>query len=118
MFVIGGRTNMPEEATSLIEVYNTETSEWSQFDGISRYRHAVVAVDQTMYVHGGFEPEFASHPLETMVSLDLSMLGQQKPVIENEDPMEGSERVDRMLLSRGGNNLEASSRRELREIKD
>jgi protein phosphatase len=84
MFVIGGRTNMPEEATSLIEVYNTETSEWSQFDGISRYRHAVVAVDQTMYVHGGFEPEFASHPLETMVSLDLSMVTPQKHIVENE----------------------------------
>lgn len=54
LLVTGGRTNMPEEATSLIEVYNTETSEWYQMEAVSRYRHAVVNVDNTLYIHGGF----------------------------------------------------------------
>lgn len=123
---------MPEEATSLIEIYNTETSEWSQYEGISRYRHAIVSVENTLYVHGGFEPEFASHPLETMVSLDISSIsGSPQPLTNNllpqrqetpsmnaprtlevEEPaIESTERVDRMMMSRGVND---NSRRELR----
>ena len=39
LFVIGGRTNTVGE-TLTIDVYDTETSEWSKFQSVQRFRHS------------------------------------------------------------------------------
>jgi len=39
MMVVGGRTNNVGELLPL-EVYDTETSEWTKFNSIQRFRHA------------------------------------------------------------------------------
>ena len=54
MVVQGGRAGGLEEAVQL-EVYDTETSTWNNFDSISRFRHSTWIHEQSMYVHGGFE---------------------------------------------------------------
>lgn len=54
MFVIGGRTNTVGEVVAL-EVYDTESSEWTKFNSVQRFRHVVWSIDQTIYIHGGFE---------------------------------------------------------------
>lgn len=77
---MGGRTNNPEEAVSLIEAYDTETAEWQKLNSISRYRHAIAIQNNSkLFVHGGFEPEYASQPLDTLVSIDLSILLSRVP---------------------------------------
>lgn len=85
LIIMGGRSNNPEEAVSLMEVYDTEKSEWTRIPSLSRYRHATALYNKNrLFVHGGFEPELASQPLETMISIDLSPLNSSsKPSINN-----------------------------------
>lgn len=55
LVIVGGRSNQPEEIVDLIEVYDTETSEWTRSSSISRYRHAIALYNKTqLFVHGGF----------------------------------------------------------------
>lgn len=56
MIVLGGRTNNVGEPLKL-EVYDTETSEWTKFDCIQRFRHGMWLTDTCIYAYGGFELE-------------------------------------------------------------
>ena len=48
---------------------------WQNLISISRYRHAIALYKSSkIYLHGGFEPEYASQPLDSLVSIDLSSL--------------------------------------------
>jgi protein phosphatase len=79
MFVLGGRTNgtpvpgegLYEDSTSVIDVYDIENLQWLRFDGIYRYRHAMVAVQSSLYVHGGFNPMHPSLPLNSLHKIDI-----------------------------------------------
>lgn len=70
MVVMGGRTNNIGEAVSM-EVYETENSEWSRFTSVQRFRHTVWAIDQTIYMHGGFENETPNIPINSILKFDL-----------------------------------------------
>ena len=70
MIVLGGRTNTAGENV-LMEIYETENSEWKKFNSIQRFRHTVWAVDQTIYMHGGFENETPNIPTNSIMKLDL-----------------------------------------------
>ena len=71
MLVLGGRTNTVGENV-LMEIYETETSEWKKLHSIQRFRHTVWATDhQTIYVHGGFENETPNIPTNSIIKLDL-----------------------------------------------
>lgn len=72
LVIVGGRTNDPEEKISSIEIYDTETAEWERVGPFSRYRHALAVQGDKLFIHGGFEPEYISQPLETMTILDMS----------------------------------------------
>ena len=56
MIVMGGRSNSSELDASMVEIYDTESSDWHKFKAINRYRHTIVSIDNYLYVHGGFEP--------------------------------------------------------------
>lgn len=78
LIIVGGRSNQPEEIVDTIEVYDTETSEWTRASSISRYRHAIALYNKSqLFVHGGFEPELASQPLESMFIIDLLQLASK-----------------------------------------
>lgn len=70
MIVLGGRTNTVGENV-LMEIYETENSEWKKFSSIQRFRHTIWAVDQTIYMHGGFESETPNIPTNSIMKLDL-----------------------------------------------
>ena len=70
MIVLGGRTNTVGENV-LMEIYETENSEWKKFNSIQRFRHTIWAVDQTIYMHGGFENETPNIPTNSIMKLDL-----------------------------------------------
>lgn len=71
MIVLGGRTNTVGENV-LMEIYETETSEWKKFNSIQRFRHTIWASDfQYIFMHGGFENETPNIPTNSIIKLDL-----------------------------------------------
>ncbi|EAR82584.2 serine/threonine-protein phosphatase (macronuclear) [Tetrahymena thermophila SB210] len=79
MLVIGGRTSGGEEQGKCVEVYDTESSDWYRVNSFNRYRHSTVVIDSTMYIHGGFEPEFPNKPLDSMITIDLNQISYLFP---------------------------------------
>jgi len=79
MVVVGGRTNGSDEQGKCVEVYDTESSDWYRVNSFNRYRHSTAVIGTTMYVHGGFEPEFANKPLDSMIAVDLTNLASFFP---------------------------------------
>ena len=75
MIILGGRTNTVGENVQF-EVYETESSEWRKFNSMQRFRQAVWSVDQTIFMHGGFENETPNIPTNTIMKLDLGTLFQ------------------------------------------
>ena len=78
MMVIGGRTNQVGENVAL-EIYDTESSEWTKFKAIQRFRHAVWSVDTSVYVHGGFEHETPNIPINAISKIDANKLFTNHP---------------------------------------
>ncbi|CAD8156820.1 unnamed protein product [Paramecium pentaurelia] len=73
LIVIGGRTgNVGEMLT--IDVYDTETSEWSKFNSIQRFRHSSWLVDTNIYVYGGFELDSPNIPTDIISKINLNKL--------------------------------------------
>ncbi|EGR28942.1 ser thr protein phosphatase family protein, putative [Ichthyophthirius multifiliis] len=70
LLIIGGRTNNVGEQLGL-EIYDTETSEWSRFNSIQRFRHGSWAVDNFIYVYGGFELESPNIPTDVIMKINL-----------------------------------------------
>lgn len=80
MIVLGGRTNTVGENVQL-EVYETESSEWKKFNSLQRFRHTVWSIDQTIYMHGGFENETPNIPTNSIMKLDLSTMFKNHPTL-------------------------------------
>ena len=84
LVIMGGRSNNPDEQVSTIEGYDTEKSEWTRIGAACRYRHAIALYNKTqLFVHGGFEPELASQPLDSMISINLSPFYAQTTLSNN-----------------------------------
>lgn len=79
MFVLGGRTNINEDQSQTMEIYDTETSEWYKVNCVNRYRHAIILQEQNLYIHGGFEPDFPNKPLDSLLQFDLKQISQVYP---------------------------------------
>lgn len=80
MMVLGGRTNQVGEDVAL-EVYDTESSEWYKFKAIQRFRHTVWAVDQNVFVHGGFEHVTPNIPINAISKIDSQKLFANHPTL-------------------------------------
>ena len=80
MLVIGGRTNNVGESVPL-EVYDTESSEWTKFPSVQRFRHACWVLDNNLYVHGGFEQESPNVPTDSIAKIDITSYFQSHPIL-------------------------------------
>ena len=81
MIVLGGRTNTVNENV-LMEIYETENSEWKKFNSIQRFRHTIWSTDyNTIYMHGGFENETPNIPTNSIVKLDLTAHVKSNPYL-------------------------------------
>jgi len=76
--VLGGRTNNIAEAVP-VDVYDTESSEWTRADPLRRFRHASWNIDLDVYVHGGFAQDAPNLPTDSLFKLDL--LRMLKPAL-------------------------------------
>ena len=74
MLVIGGRSNQENEKLAL-EIYDTESSgDWYKFKYVQRYRHACWAIDNNVYIHGGFLQDSPIIPINEMTKIDFNKL--------------------------------------------
>ena len=53
MIVSGGRTNQVNEGVPL-SIYDTESSKWTNYNSIKRFRHSCWFLENQIYFHGGF----------------------------------------------------------------
>jgi protein phosphatase len=73
MVVIGGRTQHPNDKV-VLEMYDTDLSEWFKFFPVQRFRHSSWIIGQKVFIHGGFEPEAPSVPTDVICTLNLRTL--------------------------------------------
>ena len=71
--VLGGRTNNIAESVP-IDVYDTESSEWTRTEPLRRFRHASWNIDSDVFVHGGFSQDAPNLPTDNLFKLDLLRL--------------------------------------------
>ena len=101
MIVIGGRTNTVGEVVPL-EVYDTESSEWTSFNSLQRFRHVCWAVGFTMYIHGGFEQDTPNIPINVIATIDAEELFKDHETLH--DKMKNSEKKDKKSADIGKSN--------------
>ena len=77
MIVIGGRTNQVTEIVPF-DVYDTETSEWTSYTSLKRFRHSSWQADEHIYIYGGFEQDCPNLPTSSIVRCDTSRLIKSK----------------------------------------
>ena len=82
MVILGGRTNNVEENVG-IEVYDTETAEWTKIPAIQRFRHAVLLVESYLYIYGGFEQETPNIPTDTICRINMLVAFKVKDSLYN-----------------------------------
>jgi protein phosphatase len=70
MIISGGRARNIQEILPT-EVYDTELSEWSRFQGIGLYRHSCFLKDSTFFIYGGFENSSPNFPVEKLSKIDV-----------------------------------------------
>ncbi len=75
MIVIGGRNNNINQELPL-EVFDTETSEWSTFKNIERFRHGSWVYEKNIMIYGGFELSNPQIPTDTIMKINLAQLFQ------------------------------------------
>ncbi|OMJ90431.1 hypothetical protein SteCoe_7238 [Stentor coeruleus] len=80
MVVAGGRTNTVGESVPL-EIYDTESSEWYRFCSVLRFRHACIALDSTLFIHGGFEHETPNIPTGKLLKIEISRVFKENPAL-------------------------------------
>ena len=58
-----------------IEIYDTESSEWSRIGNVERYRHSsVITETNELLIYGGFEPDLPNKPLDSLIRVELNKL--------------------------------------------
>lgn len=82
LFIIGGRTNTVGEQLT-IDVYDTETSEWSKFNSIQRFRHSCWASEQFVFVYGGFELDSPNVPTDIITKININKLLSTNEILLN-----------------------------------
>jgi hypothetical protein len=55
-----------------LEIYDTETSEWTRFQSIQRFRHGSWQVENFIYIYGGFELDSPNIPTNTITKINLT----------------------------------------------
>ena len=89
MVIVGGRGNPPDENPALVEVYDMQESVWTRlvmtnvFEQVKRHRHAGFMLGPNLVIHGGFGPDNATQPSDTLLVTSLSTLFEERQEVEN-----------------------------------
>lgn len=69
LIVFGGRCDDMNNICEL-DVYDTETNEWTNFNTPSRFRHSVFASGSNFYIYGGFDVNDPAIPINEFQKID------------------------------------------------
>ena len=87
LLVIGGR-NTKETSLLPLETYNLDTSTWTAFPGINRFRHVNWLVGQLLFTYGGFESNKPSVASEVLTAVDFGEIFAGHPEqLKNIEPL-------------------------------
>ena len=87
LVVLGGRSGNVQEEVPM-EIYDTNTSEWKQYESIQRFRHVSWFFHGFLFIHAGFEPESPNVPTSSLMRLDIShILGLENSRFEPSRPL-------------------------------
>ena len=80
MIVTGGRSR---NLTNILptEVYDTETSHWYSFSGLSLYRHISFNKEHELYLYGGFRNSNPFNPLTDLEKVDFYDYFKYEPAL-------------------------------------
>lgn len=70
MFTIGGKGDEANDMMNL-DIYDTETSQWTTLDSTQRYRHISWLFGGGIFLHGGFGIQNHSLPVSDVYKIDL-----------------------------------------------
>lgn len=84
LLIVGGRNNNPNVEIPM-DTYNLSTCEWLQSISISRFRHATFLLNNTLYIHAGFEPQRPSIPTNMTTKVNLLDVFNGHNLMENLD---------------------------------
>lgn len=110
MIISGGRSRNIQDVLPT-EVYDTELSEWSKFQGVGLYRHSCFIKDSNFFIYGGFENSSPNYPVEKLIKIDLlkyflgSLTISQKieKILNSKDPL-----TDKGTLNNQKENISSS----------
>ena len=78
MVVLGGRTD--EDLKNIpIEIYDTESSEWTELAFFNKFRHSSWIVENNLYTHGGFDYIQPMISKNDLVMIDIIKLMNTNP---------------------------------------
>jgi len=64
-------------------VFDTETSEWTSFESMQRFRHGCWLQDKQLLIYGGFELSTPNIPTDTIFRVSLSKMFEVIPSLSN-----------------------------------
>ena len=79
---IGGRSTSTGDNLP-IEVYDTESSEWTAFTTFKRFRHSAFLYENYLYIQGGLEDDKHNNPAKVLNEINLLDLFQSNTTIYN-----------------------------------
>lgn len=92
VMIVGGRNNSTAPNVDIpINIYNLESSEWSKFPGVNRFRHVCWLSYNVMYNHGGFENNSPNVPTDLLTYIDMNEMFANNPDLTKniEQPSDG-----------------------------
>ena len=79
---IGGRNNKCGDDLP-IDIYDTETSEWSSYGSFRRFRYASFLYDNYLYLHGGLEDDKQNNPAKDLKEVNVLELVKNNEHVYN-----------------------------------
>lgn len=70
MFIIGGKGDEANDTMNL-DIYDTETSQWTCLESTQRYRHIAWLFGGGIFLHGGFGSQNHNLPVSDVYKIDL-----------------------------------------------
>ena len=110
--VIGGRNNSQDGNINLnLEIFNLEYSEWYRQQPIPRFRHTSWISEQTLYIHGGFDPAQPNIPTADLFKIDLEQALGGVSGLNTQINLQGLKSINRDAGSNANNdsNLDPSN---------
>lgn len=85
LLIIGGKTGITNDGNG-IQIYDSDTSQWTLLMGDKRFRHSTFIINSKIFIFGGFEKDKSESPTNSMLSIDIQQFHEIALSINNKEP--------------------------------